>query len=317
MRQDRGKANTVVCFHAHPDDEALLTAGTMARAAAEGRRVVLVVATRGEVGQVDPTFLDRDEALGSRRWAELARSALILGVHRLEWLGYADSGSDPGSERGSIDPTPPPDEVTGASRPDPDLGADADPGPIDGAPAGPVRFVDAPVAQAAARLAAILEEEDAHILVSYDPNGGYGHPDHVRVHQVGQLAAARAGTPVLLEATIDRELLHTGVELARASGYDIPAELSPTQLDQWYTASDEITHQVDVRAQLEAKRAAMEAHASQATADDPSASRSLALFVGLPDDWFALAFGTEWFVQRVPTYVEFVDDLFAVRVAAA
>ena len=84
---------TLVCFHAHPDDEALLTAGTMAKAAAEGHRVVLVVATRGDVGQVADDFLDGAESLASRRWGELEQSARILGVARVVWLGYADSGS--------------------------------------------------------------------------------------------------------------------------------------------------------------------------------------------------------------------------------
>src|SRR3954454_23477794 len=92
-------AHTLVCFHAHPDDEALLTAGVMAKAAAAGHRVVLVVATRGEAGLVAGDFLDRDENLDDRRWHELERSAELLGVARLEWLGYADSGSGPDTGR--------------------------------------------------------------------------------------------------------------------------------------------------------------------------------------------------------------------------
>ncbi len=113
--------HTLVCFHAHPDDEALLTAGTMAKAAAAGHRVVLVVATRGEVGEVAADFLGDGEALGARRWHELERAAEVLGVARLEWLGYGDSGSAPGPGA-TID------------RRD---------------PAGPVRFVDADPDEAA------------------------------------------------------------------------------------------------------------------------------------------------------------------------
>ena len=91
-----GMAHTLVCLHAHPDDEALLTAGVMAKAAAEGHRVVLVVATRGDVGEVAGDFLTEGEGLGDRRWRELERSAALLGVARIEWLGYADSGHGEG-----------------------------------------------------------------------------------------------------------------------------------------------------------------------------------------------------------------------------
>src|SRR4051812_11414671 len=97
MGQDARMAHTLVCFHAHPDDEALLTAGVMAKAAAAGHRVVLVVATRGEAGLVASDFLAGEERLDERRWRELERSADLLGVARLEWLGYADSGSQPPS----------------------------------------------------------------------------------------------------------------------------------------------------------------------------------------------------------------------------
>ena len=84
---------TLVCFHAHPDDESIATGGTMARAVAEGHRVVLVVATAGEHGEV-PEGLAAGEALAERRVAETMRSAEVLGVARVEFLGYVDSGMD-------------------------------------------------------------------------------------------------------------------------------------------------------------------------------------------------------------------------------
>src|SRR5919112_679779 len=83
---------TLVCFHAHPDDEAIATGGTMAKAAADGHRVVLVLATRGEHGEAEPGVLREGETLGSRRVAETIRAAEILGVSRVEFLGYEDSG---------------------------------------------------------------------------------------------------------------------------------------------------------------------------------------------------------------------------------
>ena len=90
-RRQAGVMGTLVVFHAHPDDEAIATGGSMARAHAEGHRVVLVVATDGEHGEV-PDDLADGETLADRRRAETERSAAALGVDRLVWLGYADSG---------------------------------------------------------------------------------------------------------------------------------------------------------------------------------------------------------------------------------
>jgi len=196
----------------------------------------------------------------------------VLGVARLEWLGYGDSGSD-------VDPRRRAPAATDQ-------------------PTGPTRFVDAPVDEAAARLARILLEEHADALTSYDPNGGYGHPDHVQVHRVGALAARQAGTPLVLEATIDRDLMRLGVDLARTMGYAIPPQFTPDTFDMWYTPAEAITHTVDVRAHLAQKKAAMQAHASQATSAEHGGTRTIDLFLGLPDDLFATAFGTEWFVDR-------------------
>ncbi|HET7718747.1 MAG TPA: PIG-L family deacetylase, partial [Acidimicrobiales bacterium] len=83
---------TLVCFHAHPDDECIQTGGVMAKASADGHRVVLVVATRGELGEVADGFLGPGEELWQRRVAETHAAAEVLGVHRVEFLGYTDSG---------------------------------------------------------------------------------------------------------------------------------------------------------------------------------------------------------------------------------
>ena len=85
---------TVTFFHAHPDDEAIATGGTMASLADQGHRVVLVTATRGELGEVDDGFLDPGETLADRREVELADAARILGVARMAFLGYEDSGME-------------------------------------------------------------------------------------------------------------------------------------------------------------------------------------------------------------------------------
>ncbi|WP_127784306.1 PIG-L family deacetylase [Rhodococcus sp. X156] len=260
-------ARTLVSFHAHPDDEVLLTGGTLARAAAEGHRVVLVVATNGEAG-LAATHLRADGGLGTRRVAELERSAGALGCARLVLLGYRDSGWR--------------DSAT------------------------PGGFSDVDRASAARRVARVLEQERAEVLTTYDPAGGYGHPDHVQVHHVGALAARLAGTPRVLEATLDRRLVQRAVRLVEAVPGVLPGVRAAAFADAY---SDVVTHRVDVRAHAAAKRAAMAAHASQATAD--SDQRTLALLLRLPRPVFRQALGREWFLQRDAAPGPLRDDVFA------
>lgn len=215
---------TLVSFHAHPDDEALLTAGTLARAAAEGHRVVLVVATAGEAGLARTPG---GSALAAEREAEVRASAAALGCARVELLGYADSGM--------------------AGQPSGAAGA----------------FAGAPVEEAAERLARVLREEAADVLTVYDVRGGYGHPDHRQVHHVGVRAAQLAGTRVVLEATIDRGALVRVLRVVgRLPGS--PAGFGGRAFAHAYTPRRLLTHRVDVRSVAASKRAAMRAHASQA-----------------------------------------------------
>lgn len=276
--------HTLVTFHAHPDDESLLTAGVMAKAAAAGHRVVLVVATAGEVGDAADEYRSGDDApdLGATRKAELERSAEVLGVARIAYLGYRDSGLPSDSPDGSWT-------------------------------AAPGSFAAAAVDEAAERLAAILREEHADVLTTYDQHGGYKHPDHIQVHHVGHRAGELAGTPVVLEATINRDLMHLGIEMAKGLGYEIPDDFNPATIDEWFMPNDAITHAVDVSAHLAQKRASMEAHESQATTGkDGGAPRSIAMFLSLPEEYFGLAFGTEWFIERGRTVTDpKTDDVFA------
>ncbi len=250
---------TLVFFHAHPDDEALLTAGTMARAAAEGQRVVLVVATDGAAGLAASTYSD----LAVVRSRELAMSAEALGVARTIWLGYGDSG----------------------------LHGDRTAGPDE-----PVTLCSVPTADTVEQLREVLDEERADVLVTYDRNGGYGHPDHVRCHEVAVAAAEAAGTPTVFEATVPRDLLLRGIRLADKF-YDFPPEFDPAAFERAFTARADITHRVDVRHHLSAKRAAMSAHASQASVDG-GGDRTLAAFLRFPKPLYRMVFGTEWYRQR-------------------
>ena len=160
---------TVVFFHAHPDDEAIFTGGTIARLAADGVRVVVVLATSGEHG----VHHGEASALSEHRTDETRRACSILGARRLEFLGYSDSGLVPPGE------------------PLPDMA-----------------FAIADVEEAATRLAAILVEERADALVFYDEGGIYGHADHLAVHRVGRRSAELAAIDTVYEATVDREYLH-------------------------------------------------------------------------------------------------------------
>lgn len=248
---------TLVAFHAHPDDEALLTAGTMAWAAAKGHRVLLVIATDGDPGLAEDEPGGR---LGARRLAEARESARVLGVARVEYLGYADSG----------------------------LGPEAYPDPP-----GRTRFTHAPLSEAAERLAAILRAESADILLSHDRNGGYGHRDHIRVHEVAALAARLAGTPRVLQATVPRDTIRRVVNLAATI---FPWRFDRSRYDRAYSARSEITHRISVRRYAAQKRASLRAHASQTSADG-GADRALAAFLRIPRPLYDLVFGREWFID--------------------
>ncbi|MBW8804085.1 MAG: PIG-L family deacetylase [Catenulisporales bacterium] len=247
------RTKTIIAFHAHPDDEALLTGGTLARLAAEGHRTVIVVACDGAMGAAtEPGALVRLD--------ELRASARKLGVARVVHLGYADSGHGP------------------ILFPD---------------PADRVRFVRAPVGEAAERLAAVIREEGADLLLSYDPNGGYGHRDHVRVHEVGARAAELTGVRVL-EATLPRE---PAIRIARAlqrvrllRRYDLAA------LDTSFSSRADITHRIDVRRYAAAKQAALAQHRTQL--GKGRGGRLHRVMAGLPVPLYAVLAGREWFVER-------------------
>jgi LmbE family N-acetylglucosaminyl deacetylase len=220
---------TVVFFHAHPDDESIATAGTMAKLAAAGHRVVLVVATRGEHGEVEDGFLADGEPLWQRRERETEDSARILGVARGEFLGYVDSG------------------MIGTPEND-----------------APGSFWQADLEEAAGKLAAILREEQADVLTVYDDNGNYGHPDHIQVHRVGVRAAELAGVSRVYEVTVDQDHFRDMFKRAAEFGIEAPPE---TQGDTGEFSMGKpgalITTRVDVRDVLDVKRQAMAAHASQ------------------------------------------------------
>ncbi|MEU4342886.1 PIG-L family deacetylase [Nocardia sp. NPDC023852] len=259
---------TVVAFHAHPDDETLLTGGTLAKLSAAGHRTALVVATDGHMAD-----LHGRKAL---RLRELEAAAAALGVARVAHLGYADSG------HGAVLYADPPDRM---------------------------RFARAGIEEAAQRLAAILRDENAEVLLSYDRNGGYGHRDHVRVHEVGARAAELAGVSRVLDATMPREsltrLVHVLERLRVPLGNDLSA------LDSLYSPRSEITHRVDVSGFACSRKAALAAHRS--IIEGASRFATIAgVLLRLPTPILGRVMRWEWFVEEgaAPTSGGPLDDIF-------
>src|SRR6266581_3519678 len=225
---------TLLLVHAHPDDEAISTGGVMLKAKSHGHRVVLVTATRGEAGEI----YNMDEAasrprLGDIRTEELKAACEILGVDRLEFLGYRDSGM-----------------VDTADNKD------------------PRSFHQARLEEAAGRLAVFIREERPDVVVTYGEDGVYGHPDHVKAHYVTNEALdvlEREGSPVkkLYYTAIPRSMMEAFVqqmpeEAQRAMSGNMRIAGTPDEL---------ITTRVDVYDYVERKRDAFRAHLSQ---NDPN-----------------------------------------------
>lgn len=247
---------TAVFFHAHPDDEASGTAGSMILTTDAGHRVVVVYATHGEHGTT-PADLGEGKTVADHRRLEAEASAGITGAARVEWLGYADSGMTGWEQNGHE-----------------------------------TSFHAADLDQAAGRLAAILDEEDADILVGYDWHGGYGHPDHVKVHHVAHRAAELAARrPRVLENTMNRDRMRTQLTQAKEMGidpgFDVDGPMddgNPMGLPQ-----SEIHHAVDVSAVIARKRAALASHSSQVDVQQ---------MLEMPPEIYAAAFGVEHYAER-------------------
>src|SRR6476469_7904572 len=231
---------TVVFVHAHPDDEASQTSGSMARAVSEGHRVVLVVATNGDHGDA-PDDLAEGETVVERRRAEAAAS---------------NAG------------------MTGGAQNDHEES-----------------FARADTEEAAQRLAAVLREENADVVVGYDWHGGYGHPDHVKVHAVTKRAAEIAGTPRYLEGSMNRDAMIRSHQAAMAAGHDVGEWDPSAPMDDGNplgSLESELHWACDVSEFLEVKRSALKAHASQSDAQG---------MLQMPMEMFAGAFAWEHYIE--------------------
>ena len=265
---------TLLAVHAHPDDECIGTGGVLARYAAEGVRTVLVTCTDGAVGEISDAALATPENLAEVRARELDEAVRILHVSRLIKLGYRDSGM--------------------AGTPD---------------NSHPASFHQAPLEDAVERVVRIIREEQPQVVVTYDERGGYGHPDHIRAHEVAVAAFSAAadstrfpaaGPPwapaKLYYSVVPRSAFARFRERLQEAGIEVPfrreadAAEAANEDPPFGVADERVTTAIDVSAYVGAKRAALEAHRTQMGPEQ--------FFMRLPADFFADMFGRETF-QRV------------------
>ncbi|MCC6175426.1 MAG: PIG-L family deacetylase [Chloroflexi bacterium] len=279
---------TLMTVHAHPDDEAIGTGGTLARYADEGIQTVLVTCTGGEVGEIAPGTNATPDTLAEVRARELRKAADILAISHLEMLGYRDSGMAGTDDNGH-----------------------------------PGAFTQADLDEATGKLVALVRRYRPHVLVTYDENGFYGHPDHINANRIAVLAFARAGDPTaypeqrlapwapckLYYTAVPRSALETfGARLA-AYGITPPngggQEGTPETEPPFGTPDELVTTVLDVGAWVERKRRALWAHATQLGPQ--------VFFSHLPPPLFAELFGHESY-QLVESRVSTAtpeNDLFA------
>jgi N-acetyl-1-D-myo-inositol-2-amino-2-deoxy-alpha-D-glucopyranoside deacetylase len=229
---------SLLLVHAHPDDESIGTGATMAKYAAEGARVTLVTCTLGELGEIIPPDLRHlfPDELGQHRIGELDRACAALGVEDHRFLGgegrYRDSGM--------------------MGMPDND---------------DPRCFWQANVEEAADALAKVIDEVAADVIVTYDANGAYGHPDHIQAHRVTLRAHELTGQAAKLYATaMPRSVLARASELPEDSWF-IRSTDPDRGISNHGVPDDQVTTEIDAAAYLDAKKAAMRAHETQITVD--------------------------------------------------
>ncbi|MEU5263032.1 N-acetyl-1-D-myo-inositol-2-amino-2-deoxy-alpha-D-glucopyranoside deacetylase [Amycolatopsis sp. NPDC021455] len=255
--------------HAHPDDESITTGATIARYAAEGAEVTVVTCTLGEEGEVMPDLFQLEglrshaaDQLGGYRVAELMAACAALGLSRHRYLGGIGRWRDSG---------------------------------MAGTPSAshPRAFTGGSPEEQAAQLAELLDELQPQVVVTYDAFGGYGHPDHIRAHEITMAAAPRAKSVERVFHTVaPRTAVRAGLAALRAGDpvFDVPEDDElPT------TPDEEVTTVLDVAAYLPAKLAALRAHATQlAVADDDVPYFALTNAIAQPilaKDYFVLAHG--------------------------
>lgn len=260
------KAKTLVCVHAHPDDEAIFTSGVSTHYAGLGHRVVLITCTNGKLGfdnknRAGNEKKHNDVATKAIRAAELQRAAAITGFSRVVTLGFDDSGMVGWPQN-----------------------------------ANPDAFMNVNVDAVAKTLAALFDEEDASVVLTYDENGFYGHPDHIMANTVTRRALQLATSPErLYYPVIARSAITRFVPKAQKRGVFLPAWVLEADAG---TPDELVDTTMDVTKYAATKQLALQTHKSQSDNAD---------LVDMDSDLFALLFGTE-FYQRAWSRQPATDD---------
>jgi len=273
----------MLLVHAHPDDESIQNGATMAKYAAQGTQVTLVTCTLGEEGEVLVPELahiasDQEDRLGEHRINELSQAMKELGVTDFRLLGgagrYRDSGMAWHADGHAIAT----EEVRDGT------------------------FWRADLLEAADHLVEIIREVRPQVLVAYDEFGGYGHPDHIQAHRVATYGAALAAVPSYREdlgpawdiakiywSAMSESRMREGLRRLRAAGDTTTFEgMDPeADLGRWVTPDRLLSAAIDAGDFVEAKMAAMRAHATQITVDGP--------FFALSNNLGNRVWGTEFY----------------------
>jgi LmbE family N-acetylglucosaminyl deacetylase len=262
--EERTMPQTAMVIVAHPDDETFGMGGTMARLIDEGHAVTVVCATRGEVGEISDPALATPETLGQVREQELRAAMRELGVEDVRFLDYRDSG---------MAGTPENEDARA--------------------------FIQAEPMEVVMDLTAIMQEVNPDIVLTWDASGGYGHPDHIRVHETVTDAFGsyqmRSGRPVrLYYMALPVHLFEEMAAELRAQGVEFGNEEIRDSLTR--LSRPPVTTVVDVSAYVEQKRRAIAQHRSQMSPESP--------FDKLSEELRRRFFGTEYFHRAVPEWHE-------------
>jgi LmbE family N-acetylglucosaminyl deacetylase len=258
----------LLAIFAHPDDEGVV-AGTMARYARNNTEVMLICATKGEEGQISDPALSTSETLGAVREAELRAACETIGVHQLHFLGYRDSGmkDTPANQKSD-------------------------------------NLIQADEQAAIGRLVALIRKLQPDVVITFEPVGWYGHPDHVAVHRLATAAYDCAGEgdayPAAGPAWQPKRLFYAVLPISRfqtlndyAKANDLPIrEWDPQLVEQLQTIEGQVTHMLDVADMFETKTAAMSQHRTQFGEDHP--------FRRLPEEITRQMWGKESFILARP-----------------
>jgi N-acetyl-1-D-myo-inositol-2-amino-2-deoxy-alpha-D-glucopyranoside deacetylase len=287
----------MLLVHAHPDDETINNGATMARYVAEGASVTLLTCTLGEEGEIlvpelEQLAADQADQLGGYRIGELRAAMAALGVTDFRFLGGAGRYRDSGM-----------------------MGTPAN---------GHARaFWNADLDEAVAHAVSVVREVRPQVVVTYDENGGYGHPDHIQAHRVAMGAVEKAADPTyrpelgepwdvakVYWSCVPRSVLQSGIEAMAEMGESFFEGVSSADDLPFGVSDDVVTAAVDGRKFADRKDAAMRAHPTQIKVDGPffALSNNLGLEV-LGVEYYQLVRGERGPAGPGPEGWE--DDLFA------